>query len=255
MSVDNFDIVCERPQSLEPVASHYCPGCGHGAAHILVAQAIDELGLRDITICCAPVGCAAIMPRYFDIDMILGPHGRAPAVATGLKRAIPDKTIFTYQGDGDMAAIGTAEIIHTAARGENITCFLINNAIYGMTGGQMAPTTLLDQVTTTTPLGREPDKAGYPIRLAEIIATLDGASYVERVSVDSPKNLRTARKAVKKAFQNQMENKGFSLVEILSPCPTGWKMSPYESRAWVVEKMMTVFPLGVYKDRHGGLNS
>lgn len=244
-----------RPESLEPVASHYCPGCGHGAAHILVAQAIDDLGLADVTIGCAPVGCSAIMPRYMDVDMILGPHGKAPAVATGLKRALPEKIVFCYQGDGDMAAIGTAELIHAAARGENITCFLINNAIYGMTGGQMAPTTIIEQVTTTSPLGRMQDIAGFPLKMAEIVATIEGAAYVERVSVDNPKNLRRTKAAMRKAFQYQMEKKGFSLVEILSPCPTGWKMSPSNSRAWMVEKMMNVFPLGLLKDRHGGAGS
>jgi 2-oxoglutarate ferredoxin oxidoreductase subunit beta len=242
------EIVFDRPQSLEPIATHYCPGCGHGVAHRLVTKAIDELNLQEIAIGCAPVGCAAIMPRYFDVDMILGPHGRAPAVATGLKRAIPEKIIFCYQGDGDMAAIGTAEIIHAAARGENITCFLINNAIYGMTGGQMAPTTLIDQVTTTSPLGRMQDCAGSPLKMAEILATIDEAGYIERVSVDSPRNIRRAQEAVTKAFLYQIEGRGFSMVEILSPCPTGWKMDPSESRAWMVEKMIDVFPLGVLKE-------
>lgn len=244
--------VLDRPRSLEPVASHYCAGCGHGVAHKLVAQAIDDLGIEDITICCVPIGCAAMMSRYFDIDSIVGPHGRAPAVATGLKRAIPDKIIFSYQGDGDMAAIGIAEIIHAAARGENITCFLINNAIYGMTGGQMAPTTLIDQVTTTSPIGRLQERAGLPLKVSELLATVDGAYYIERVSVDSPQNIRKAQKAIRKAFQNQVDNLGFSMVEILSPCPTGWKMNSSDSRAWVVEKMMEVFPLGLFKDGQGG---
>jgi 2-oxoglutarate ferredoxin oxidoreductase subunit beta len=246
------EVVFERPETLEELPSHYCSGCGHGAAHRLVAQSIDELGLQETTICCVPVGCSAFLPRYLDVDMILGPHGRAPAVATGLKRAQPDKVIFTYQGDGDMAAIGTAEIIHAAARGENITCFLINNAIYGMTGGQMAPTTIMDQVTTTTPEGRIEERAGKPLQFSEIIANIDGAAYVERVSLDNPKNIHLAQKAVTKAFQYQLDGKGFSLVEILSPCPTGWKMNPVDSRAWVVEKMMHVFPLGLFKDRFGG---
>ncbi len=246
---DGRRAVVQRPQSLEPLATHYCPGCGHGTAHKLVAQAIDELDLQEIAIGCAPVGCSAIMPRYFDVDMILGPHGRAPAVATGFKRALPEKIVFCYQGDGDMAAIGTAEIIHAAARGENITCFLINNAIYGMTGGQMAPTTIIDQVTTTTPLGRVKERAGSPLRMSEILATIDEAAYVERVSVDDPKNIRKAQKAVKKAFQYQIENRGFSMVEILSPCPTGWRMSPSDSRAWLVENLMEVFPLGQLKDK------
>lgn len=241
----------QRTKTLRNVKTHYCPGCGHGIAHRLIAEAIDELGIREKTIGTAPVGCAVLLYDYFDCDIIECAHGRSPAVATGMKRVQPDKIIFTYQGDGDLAAIGTAETIHAANRGENITIFFVNNAIYGMTGGQMAPTTLLGQVTTTTTGGRGDNQEGPPIRVCELLASLDGVTYLERVAVDSAKNVIKAKKAVKKAFQNQIDGKGFSLVEILAMCPTDWKVSPKEAVEFVTNQMQDVFPLGVFKDRDG----
>lgn len=241
-------VVFERPKALLDVPTHYCPGCTHGIIHRLVAEVIDELGILDKTIGVAPVGCSVLAYNYFACDMFEAAHGRAPAVATGIKRTNPDKTVFTYQGDGDLAAIGTAEIVHAATRGENITTIFVNNCIYGMTGGQMAPTTLLGQVTETTPYGRDPKIAGYPIKVSEMISTLTGACYVERVSVDSVPNVIKAKKAIKKAFQNQLEGKGFSLVEVLSICPTNWGLSPQESFKWLRENMMPFYTLGVKKD-------
>jgi 2-oxoglutarate ferredoxin oxidoreductase subunit beta len=241
--------VFSRPASLKDKPFRYCPGCSHGVLHRIIAETIDALGVRDRTIGIAPVGCAVFAYDYFDIDMIEVPHGRPPAVATGMKRSHPDAVIFSYQGDGDLAAIGAAEIIHAAARGENITVIFMNNGNYGMTGGQMAPTTLPGQKTTTTPTGRDVKSAGSPIRICEMLATLDGPSYIERVSVDSPKNVLTAKTAIRKAFRNQLEGIGFSLVEVLSLCPTDWGMSSIQAVDWVRNHMMPYYPLGVYKDK------
>jgi 2-oxoglutarate ferredoxin oxidoreductase subunit beta len=227
---------------------HYCPGCTHGIIHRLVAEALDELSVGDRTVGIAPVGCSVMAYNYFTCDFIQAAHGRAPAVATGVKRARPESVVFTYQGDGDLAAIGTAETVHAAARGENITAIFVNNAIYGMTGGQMAPTTMPGQVTQTSPYGRDPKAAGYPIRVCEMLATLDGTAYCERVSVDCVKNVRAAKKAVKKAFEIQLAGKGFSLVEVLSTCPTNWGLTPVGALEWLREKMMPYYPPGVYKD-------
>lgn len=241
-------VVFEKPKALLDVPTHYCPGCTHGIIHRLIAEVIDELGILDKTIGVAPVGCSVLAYDYFACDMFEAAHGRAPAVATGIKRANPDKAVFTYQGDGDLAAIGTAEIVHAATRGENIVTIFVNNCIYGMTGGQMAPTTLPGQITETTPYGRDTKMAGYPIRVSEMISTLLGACYVERVSVDSVPNVIKAKKAIKKAFQNQLEGKGFSLVEVLSICPTNWGLSTQESLKWLRDNMMPFYTLGVKKD-------
>ena len=241
-------IVYENPKALLDVPTHYCPGCTHGVIHKLVAEVIDELGILDKTIGVAPVGCSVLAYNYFACDMFEAAHGRAPAVGTGIKRTNPDKVVFTYQGDGDLAAIGTAEIVHAAARRENITSIFVNNCIYGMTGGQMAPTTLIGQVTETTPYGRDPKIAGYPIRVSEMLSTLTGTYYVERVSVDTVPNIIKAKKAIKKAFQNQLDGKGFSLIEVLSICPTNWGLSPSESMKWLRENMIPYYPLGVKKD-------
>jgi len=240
--------VFSRPSSLKAKTFRYCPGCSHGVLHRIVAETIDLLGVRDQTIGIAPVGCAVFAYDYFDIDMIEVPHGRPPAIATGMKRARPDAIIFSYQGDGDLAAIGTAEIVHAAARGENITVIFVNNGNYGMTGGQMAPTTLPGQKTTTTPKGRDVQQAGNPLRVCEMLATLDGPVYIERVSVDSPKNVLAAKKAIQKAFRNQVEGRGFSFVEALSMCPTDWGLTPNQAVEWVRNNMMKYYPLGVYKD-------
>lgn len=237
-----------RPKSLKQAQTHYCGGCGHGIIHRLIGEVLDELNIREKTIGTAPVGCAVLLYFYFNCDIIECAHGRPPAVATAMKRLMPDKILFTYQGDGDLAAIGTTETIHTANRGENITIIFINNAVYGMTGGQMAPTTLLGQKTTTTPFGRRSKEEGFPIKVCELLATLDGPTYIERVAVNSPKNITKTKAAIKKAFQYQSENKGFTFVEILSPCPTNWKTSTLESLKYV-DKMMEYFPLGVFKDR------
>ncbi|QQE80124.1 thiamine pyrophosphate-dependent enzyme [Alicyclobacillus sp. SO9] len=238
----------EKPKGLTDVPTHYCPGCTHGIIHRLIAEVVDELGVLDKTVGVAPVGCSVLAYDYFSCDMYEAAHGRAPAVATGIKRAKPDATVFTYQGDGDLAAIGTAEIVHAATRGEKITTVFVNNAIYGMTGGQMAPTSLPGQVTETSPYGRNTGLAGYPIRVSEMISTLDGASYVERVSVDSVKNVMRAKKAIKKAFEYQIAGKGFSMVEVLSTCPTNWGLSPTEALTWLRDNMMPYYPLGVKKD-------
>ena len=240
--------VFDRPKSLTDVPTHYCPGCTHGIAHRLVAEAIDALDIEGSTIGIAPVGCAVFAYEYFNCDMIQAPHGRAPAVATGIKRAHPDKFVFTYQGDGDLAAIGTAETIHAAARGENITIIFINNAIYGMTGGQMAPTTMPGQITTTTPFGRKPDIQGHPLRVCEMMATIDGVAYAERVSLDNVKNIRRAKVAIQKAFEIQRAGLGFTIIELLSTCPTNWGVSPVKALEYVNEKMIPFYPLGVYKD-------
>lgn len=241
--------VFERPKSLADVPLHYCPGCTHGIIHRLVAEAIDELGIEGRTIGVAPVGCAVMAYDYFTCDMVEAAHGRAPAVATGLKRALPENIIFTYQGDGDLASIGMAETVHSATRNENITVIFVNNAIYGMTGGQMAPTSLPGQVTQTSPYGRDVKTAGFPIRVCELLATLDGPKYIERVAVNNVKNVKNAKKAILKAFKNQVEGKGFSLIEVVSSCPTNWGMTPTAALEWVENKMLPYYPLGVYKDR------
>lgn len=241
-------VVFEKPKSLLDVPTHYCPGCTHGIIHRLVAEVIDELGVMDKTIGVAPVGCSVLAYNYFTFDMFEAAHGRAPAVATGIKRTNPDAVVFTYQGDGDLAAIGTAEIVHAATRGEKITTIFVNNCIYGMTGGQMAPTTLPGQVTETTPYGRDVKLAGNPIRVSELLSTLDGPVYIERVSVDTPANVIKAKKAIKKAFQLQIEGKGFTFIEVLSICPTNWGLSPIEALKWLRENMMPYYPLGVYKN-------
>ena len=241
-------IVYETPKALLDVPTHYCPGCTHGVIHKLIAEVIDELEILDITIAVAPVGCSVLMYNYFACDVFEAAHGRAPATATGIKRTNPDKVVFTYQGDGDLAAIGTAEIVHAATRGENLTSIFVNNCIYGMTGGQMAPTTLPGQVTETTPYGRDVKLDGYPIRVSELISTLTGACYVERVSIDTIPNLLKAKKAIKRAFENQIAGKGFSMIEVLSICPTNWGLSPQESMKWLRDNMMTYYPLGVKKN-------
>ncbi len=241
-------VVFERPRALSPVPTHYCPGCTHGIVHRLVAEAIDALGIEEKTVGIAPVGCSVFAYNYFECDMIQAAHGRAPAVATGVKRARPECVVFTYQGDGDLAAIGTAETVHAATRGENITIIFINNAIYGMTGGQMAPTSLPGQVTTTSPYGRDIKLQGNPIRVCEMLSTLDGVAYAERVAVSSPRGVLRAKGAIQKAFEYQVEKKGFTIVEVLSTCPTNWGMTPEEALRWVDDKMVPYYPLGVYKD-------
>lgn len=245
-------VVFERPHALADVPMHYCPGCTHGIVHRLVAEVIDELGVEGKAVGVASVGCSVMSYDYFNCDMVQAPHGRAPAVATGIKRAKPENVVFTYQGDGDLAAIGTAETIHSATRGENITVIFINNAIYGMTGGQMAPTTLPNMVTQTTPYGRDVNTAGYPIRVCEMLSTLDGVALAQRVTVDCVKNVINAKKAIKKAFQNQIEGKGFSIVEVVSTCSTNWGMSPFEAIQWLRDNMLPYYPLGVYKDETKG---
>lgn len=242
-------IVFDKPKALADVPLHYCPGCTHGIVHRLVAEAIDELGIEGRTVGIAPVGCSVMAYDYFNCDMIEASHGRAPAVATGVKRALPENIVFTYQGDGDLASIGMAETIHSAARNENITIIFINNAIYGMTGGQMAPTSLPGQITQTSPYGRDVTLCGWPIRICELLSELDGPEYLERVAVNSVKNVLSAKKAITKAFRNQVEGKGFSLVEVLSSCPTNWGLTPAKALEWVGEKMIPYYPLGVYKDR------
>jgi len=240
--------IFERPEALTEVNFHYCPGCTHGIIHRLVAEAIDDLDIRKDTIGVAPVGCSVFAYNYFNCDMHEAAHGRAPAVATGIKRSLPEKIVFTYQGDGDLASIGTAEIVHAAARNENMTVIFINNAIYGMTGGQMAPTTLENQKTTTSPYGRDVSQVGQPIKMSEMLATLEGPAYITRTTVHNVKGVSKTKKAIKKAFKNQVEKKGFSMVEILSTCPTNWGMTPVESMKWVEDNMIEQFPLGVYKD-------
>ncbi len=241
-------MVFEKPKALTDAPLHYCPGCTHGIIHRLVAEVIDELGIQNTTIGVAPVGCAVMAYDYFDVDMFEAAHGRAPAVATGIKRSLPENIVFTYQGDGDLASIGTAEIVHAAARRENITVIFVNNAIYGMTGGQMAPTTLPGQVTQTSPYGRDTDHCGFPVKVCEMLSQLDGAAYLERVTVNNVKHVKQAKKAIKKAFQNQMEGKGFSLIEVVSTCPTNWGMTPKAAMEWIDTNMLPTYPLGVYKD-------
>lgn len=242
--------VFKRPESLKPEPFRYCPGCGHSTIHRLIAECIDKLDIREKVIGIAPIGCAVFAYDYFNFDMLEVAHGRPPAAATGLKRSMPDKIIFSYQGDGDLAAIGTAEIIHAANRGENISVFFINNATYGMTGGQMAPTTLIGQKTTTTKYGRDYKYHGYPLKISEILSCIDGSSFITRTSLDSYANIVKTKQAIEKAFRYQMENKGFSLVEILSPCPVDWKLSPIDSLKWIKEVMTKVFPIGVFKDKY-----
>jgi len=244
--------VFSRPKSLRSTPFRYCPGCGHSLIHRLVSEAVDQLNLRTKVIGIAPVGCAVFAYDYFNFDILEAAHGRPPAVATALKRVMPDKIIFSYQGDGDLAAIGTSEIVHAANRGENLTVFFINNANYGMTGGQMAPTTVPGQRTTTTPFGRDTKTSGYPLRVSELLATIEGVTFVQRVSVDSYKNLLSAKKAVERAFLNQIDGKGFSFVEILSPCPTDWGMTPKKSLEWIRGTLIPVFPLGIVKDNFSG---
>lgn len=242
-----MSIVFERPHALVDTPLHYCPGCTHGIIHRLIAEVIDELGIEGSTVGVSPVGCTYNNYLYFNCDMVQAAHGRAPAVATGLKRSLPGKQVFTYQGDGDLAAIGTAEIVHAATRGEKISTIFVNNAIYGMTSGQMAPTTLVGQVTTTTPFGRKPELHGYPVPVCEMLSTLEGAAYVARVAVDTVPNIKKAKAAIKKAFQVQMAGLGFSIVEVLSTCPTNWGLAPDKAIAWLQENMMAHYPLGVYK--------
>ncbi len=239
--------VFSRPKSLRDVDMHYCAGCGHGIVHRLICGAIDELGIRERTIGVAPVGCAVIAYDYWDVDVTEAAHGRTPAVATGIKRMRPESIVFTYQGDGDLAAIGTAEIIHTANRGENITVIFVNNGVYGMTGGQMAPTTLMGQSTNTSPQGRRPRRDGYPLKILEMLAVLPGAKYLERVSVHSSHEVLRAKRAIVKAFRTQLENRGFSMVEVLSMCPTYWGMSPIKSAERIKNEVSTFYPIGVVK--------
>ncbi len=240
-------VVYQRPESLTETPNTYCPGCTHGVAHRLIAEVIDEMGLRENTIGVAPVGCAVFAYNFFNLDFVEAAHGRAPAMATGIKRVLPNRVVFTYQGDGDLASIGMAEIMHAAARGENITVIFINNAIYGMTGGQMAPTTLPGQKTTSSPHGRDVEAAGFPIRMAEALATLDGAGYVVRRSLHNPKNIRLAKKAIRMGFEAQVRGLGFSLIELLSTCPTNWGVPPMEALKWLEEHMVPVYPLDDFK--------
>ncbi len=241
--------VFKKPNALKDLSLHYCPGCTHGIVHRIVAEVIDELGIEGATVGVSPVGCSYNNYEYFNFDFVQAAHGRAPAVATGIKRVNPDNFVFTYQGDGDLAAIGTAEIVHAATRGENITTIFVNNAIYGMTSGQMAPTTLMNQVTTTSPFGRKPEIHGFPIKVCEMLATLEGAVYLERTAVNDVKNIKKTKEAIKKAFLVQKAKKGFSMVEVLSTCPTNWGMNPIASIKWLEQNMMPFYPLGNYKGK------
>jgi 2-oxoglutarate ferredoxin oxidoreductase subunit beta len=251
MAIDK--IVAQMPKALSKKEFSYCPGCHHGIIHRLVAEVIDELGISGKTLMVAPVGCSVFAYEFFDLDGTVAAHGRAPAVATGMKRALPNKIVFTYQGDGDLASIGTAEIVHAANRGENITTIFVNNAVYGMTGGQMAPTTLLGQKTTTSPYGRNAKDNGYPIKMSEMLATLEGSAYIERTMVTTPQNVIKTKAAIKKAFEVQIRGLGFSMVEVLSTCPTNWGMTPVESMKWLEDNMIKVFPLGIFVDRTKGV--
>ena len=244
-------VVFQKPHALTDAITHYCPGCTHGIIHRLVGESLEELGILGDSIGVAPVGCAVMAYDYFNCDMVEAPHGRAPAVATGIKRVHPSCIVFTYQGDGDLAAIGTAETVHAATRGENITIIFVNNAIYGMTGGQMAPTTLPGQVTQTTPYGRDTAIAGYPIRVCEMLSTLDGVAFAERVAVHDVPHIKKAKAAIKKAFQTQIAKKGFSIVEVLSTCPTNWGLTPVEALSWLKDQMLPYYPLGNFLDRTG----
>jgi 2-oxoglutarate ferredoxin oxidoreductase subunit beta len=243
----NAPTFCRTPGLLD-VQLHYCPGCAHGIVHRLVAECLTDLGVLDRAVGICPVGCSVFAYDYFNCDMIEAAHGRAPAVATGVKRACPDAVVFTYQGDGDLASIGIAEVLHAAARGESITVIFINNALYGMTGGQMAPTTLLGQTTTTTPLGRDPSQAGFPIRVIELLATLDGATYLARHAITSPQAVQATKRAITHAFEVQLGGHGFSLVEVLATCPTWWGQSPREAMDWIDDTMTATYPLGVIRD-------
>lgn len=243
-----MSVVFDKPHALCDVATHYCPGCTHGIIHRLVAEVIDELDIEGKTVGVCPVGCSVMAYDYFNCDMIEAPHGRAPAVATGVKRAKPEAVVFTYQGDGDLAAIGTCETVHAAARGENITIIFVNNTIYGMTGGQMAPTTIPGQITQTTPYGRDPAVQGFPLKVCEMLSEVDGVALAQRVSVDSVPHIREAKNAIRKAFDNQIHKRGFSIVEVLSTCPTNWGLSPEQSMERVRTEMIPYFPLGVFKD-------
>ena len=241
------NLVYQRPEAFTEFPTHYCPGCTHGVAHRLIAEVLDEMEILDKTIGVAPVGCSVFAYNYFDCDFIEAAHGRAPAMATGVKRVLPENVIFTYQGDGDMASIGMAEIVHASGRGENITVIFINNAIYGMTGGQMAPTSLPGQVTSSSPWGRDVEQMGFPLRMAEMLSNLDGAGYVVRRSLHDPKNIRLAKKAIRLAFETQVRGMGFSMVELLSTCPTNWGFTPLESLKWLEEHMLPMYPIGDYK--------
>ena len=247
-----MELVFQKTTGLTDKPTGYCPGCTHGIIHRLVAEVMEEMGILEDTVGVASVGCSVLAYEYFNCDMTQAAHGRAPAVATGLKRVLKDKFVFTYQGDGDLPSIGTAEVVHAAARGENITVIFVNNAIYGMTGGQMAPTSLVGQVTATSPFGRDKTVQGSPIRVSELLATLDGAAYIERVSTHDVPNINKAKRAIRKAFETQKKGLGFSLVELLSSCTTNWGLDPVESLNWIKEQMVPVYPLGVYKDVEGG---
>lgn len=244
-------VVFERPKSLQPTKTHYCPGCGHGIVNRLIAEVIDEFDIQDRTVGIAPVGCGVFVYNYFSLDMQQAAHGRAPAVATGVKRVLPDNVVFCYQGDGDLASIGTAEIVHAATRAENITVIYINNAIYGMTGGQMAPTTIIGQKTETTPYGRSPEISGYPVKVCEMLSALDGPAFVARAAISDVKGIISAKNYIKKAFHTQLKKLGFSIVEILSPCPTNWGLSPADAMKWVGDEMIPVFKPGIYKQIEG----
>ncbi len=246
-AVDDMEVVYRRPDTLTAARMHYCPGCGHGVVHRIIMEVVQELGIQSRTIGVAPVGCSVFAYNYLDVDMQEAAHGRASAVATGIKRVLPDKLVFSYQGDGDLAAIGTAETLHTANRGEKILMIFINNAIYGMTGGQMAPTTLDGMKTSTSPFGRDPDLIGHPLKMTDLIAMLPGAYYVTRVAVNSANNVRKCKKAIRKGFEYQMEGKGVSFVEVVSNCPSGWRMTPVQANKWLVENMFPVYPLGDLK--------
>jgi 2-oxoglutarate ferredoxin oxidoreductase subunit beta len=241
------ETVYKRPETFTQATTHYCPGCTHGIAHRLIAEVMEEMNLQEKTIGVASVGCSVFAYNYFDCDFVEAAHGRAPAMATGIKRVLPDRIVFTYQGDGDLASIGMAEIVHAAARGENITAIFINNANFGMTGGQMAPTTLPGQKTTSTPTGRDIEQTGFPIRTAEMLATLDGAGYIVRRSLHDPKNIRKAKKSIRLAFETQQRGLGFSMVELLSTCPTNWGLNPLEALQWIEERMIPVYPLEDFK--------
>ncbi len=240
-------IVYNRPASMADVATHYCPGCTHGIAHRLIAEVLDEMGIREKTIGVAPVGCSVFAYNYFECDFVEAAHGRAPAMATGIRRVMPNHFVFTYQGDGDLASIGMAEIMHAAGRGENITVIFINNAIFGMTGGQMAPTTLPGQKTTSSPSGRDVEQMGFPLHMSEVLSTMEGSGYVVRRSLHDPKNIRLAKKAIRTAFEAQKQGLGFSMVELLSTCPTNWGLPPYEALQWLEEHMIPVYPIGDFK--------
>jgi 2-oxoglutarate ferredoxin oxidoreductase subunit beta len=248
MAIDvPYQVVYQRPDALVDIHTHYCPGCTHGVAHRLIAEVVDEMKIRDQTIGVAPVGCSVFAYNYFDCDFVEAAHGRAPAMATGIKRVLPDRIVFTYQGDGDLASIGMAEIMHAAGRGENITVIFINNAIYGMTGGQMAPTTLPGQKTTSSPGGRDVEQMGFPLKMSELLSKMDGSGYVVRRSLHDPSNIRKAKKAIRLAFEAQQRGLGFSMVELLSSCPTNWGLTPLEALKWVEDHMLPVYPLGDYK--------